>query len=40
MAYRAYQPYQEDHCAGGVLDGFTTNLRFFLFWGQVWREKS
>ena len=39
MAYRAYQLYLADH--GGdapVLDGFTGDQRFYMAWGQVWRN--
>jgi putative endopeptidase len=39
MAYRAYQLYLADH--GGeaeIIDGFTGDQRFFLAWGQVWRN--
>ena len=39
MAHRAYQLYLADH--GGeapVLDGFTGDQRFYMAWGQVWRN--
>ena len=39
MAHRAYQLYLEDHGEEEpVLDGFTGDQRFYMAWGQVWRN--
>jgi putative endopeptidase len=38
MAHRAYQLYLADHPEDDrEIDGFTTDQRLFLGWGQVWR---
>jgi putative endopeptidase len=40
IAHHAYQLYLDDHHGGQapVLDGFTGDQRFFLAWGQAWRN--
>jgi len=39
MAHRAYQLYLEDQGEEApVLDGFTGDQRFYMAWGQVWRN--
>jgi putative endopeptidase len=40
IAHHAYQLYLDDHYEGEapVADGFTGDQRFFLAWGQVWRN--
>lgn len=40
IAHHAYQLYLADHHGGEapVLDGFTGDQRFFMAWGQVWRN--
>jgi putative endopeptidase len=40
IAHHAYQLYLNDHHEGEapVLDGYTGDQRFFMAWGQVWRN--
>ena len=40
IAYHAYQLYLDDHHDGEapVIDGTTGDQRFFMAWGQVWRN--
>ena len=40
IALHAYQLYLDDHHEGEapVLDGYTGDQRFFMAWGQVWRN--
>ena len=42
IAYTAYQKYVEDEYGGKapVIDGLTGDQRFFLGWGQLWRQKQ
>lgn len=39
MAYAAYQRYQKKHGPAPVIGGLTGDQRFFLAWGQAWRQK-
>jgi endothelin-converting enzyme/putative endopeptidase len=41
VAYAAYRKYVADKQGGKapVLDGYTGDQRFFLAWGQIWRER-
>ncbi len=40
LAYEAYQRFVRDELGGKdqIKDGFTGDQRFFMSWGQVWRE--
>jgi putative endopeptidase len=40
IAHHAYQLYLDDHHGGKapVIDGYTGDQRFFMAWGQVWRN--
>ncbi len=40
IAHHAYQLYLDDHHEGEapVIDGYTGDQRFFMAWGQVWRN--
>jgi endothelin-converting enzyme/putative endopeptidase len=42
IAYEAYQLYVAQNQGGSapVIDGFTGDQRFFLAWGQVWRDRT
>ena len=42
VAYAAYRKYVADKQGGKapVIDGFTGDQRFFLAWGQIWREMA
>ncbi len=41
VAYSAYQKFIQDEYGGKapVIDGLTGDQRFFLAWGQLWRQK-